>query len=224
MYAYSRNNSTGYPSYDSPRRLPSDFTYSSEIENEEGTRVRYIFDDEHLNIEQIVRDASRNMLREEEYKYDTWVNRLPIRIINREYNEDTQDYSSSIRRYTYDDYSNITSEIDELGNETVYDYYLDYFLPASIERYEDGELKEVIEYKLQRPERLDIGEEIRINIVDGEDKSVTTTYQYDIYGNIIEKNIAGTEGTTKEGYQYFEGAYVSGITISDENDLISSKK
>lgn len=220
-YSYSRNNSTGYPRYDNPRRLPDDFTYYTYVENQDGTEVDYTFNNEHLVIEQTVSD-SRYILSETTYDYNTRINRLPTRIVKREYTRGSNDYFRTSVRYTYDEYSNIISKIDERGNETRYEYFYNYYnLPSRIEKYENRKLKSEIDYYLYRPGRLDIGEEVINNIVDGVDKSITTTYNYDSYGNITEKKIMGTEGTTKEKYQYYEDAYVSKVTITDENNSIS---
>jgi len=223
IYTYSKNHSSGYPRYDNPRFLPNDFTYYTTVENEEGTKVRYTFDNEHLKIEEMVMDSTDKILKETIYKYDSRINKLPTTIRIKEYSASSNEYSKVRIRYEYDEYSNIISELDERGNEIINEYYYDdYNLPKRTEKYENEELKEKINYYLSRPRRRDIGESVSQNILDGEDKSIITKYDYDRYGNIIEKIITGIGGTRKENYQYFSNAYISQITITDENDTISS--
>ncbi len=91
---------SGYPNYNDPQNLPSNYEYSTDVVDADLTKTTYTFNNSHLKIREDRKEKGTILTNSSIYTYDT--NKLLTKEVNRVYNKGTGQYIETAKNYAYD--------------------------------------------------------------------------------------------------------------------------
>ena len=217
---FYRNEPDGYPLYKSDE-IDEFYTYGSNVVNEDGTTVRYIYNFKHLL--QSTATVSDDGTEIQRIKYD--VNRNVPVYVETSVKTDSS-FVKSIDTYSYDIRGNLIKENhpvepDDLNSgeyATTYTYDSLYNLMLTKTYKQDKDTTITVQYTLSEDRMNSIAEDIFSN----GDRLQSTTYDYDSCGNLIESAVRmGENEWAVTRYEYgseYRYVYPTTVTAVDVED------
>lgn len=222
-YAYSANNSSGYPAVGNPINLPSSFTYWTTVNTtESGLTEKHTFNHKHLTTS-IESSYLTKKVSDKIYEYNA--DKLPTKISIKTYDYTNNSvYMESTELMDYDSNGNITALWSPLANgntenteyKTAYTYNAAYSQLTGVTYKQNAETTVTKTYMLDSTAKHPVSEIVKANGVQKE----KTECMYDSYGNITSKKRYKDNMTdyilTEYGYQ--SNAYLSIVKANGVRD------
>ncbi|AOY76017.1 RHS repeat-associated core domain-containing protein [Clostridium formicaceticum] len=172
--------------------------YHTTVKNTENKETRYTFNSENLNTHRTIR--KNNILLEDE-SYSYFKNTLLSSQITKLYDADGTSLTKQ-KTWQYNDHGDLLRHTNERGQITNYQYENKFHQLTSQEIQIDSTRWRKTEYNINSSNG-NVNWTKQHNIDNGVDKSITTYFTYDQYGNPITKKIQKPDGTfIEESYEY----------------------
>ncbi|AOY76011.1 RHS repeat domain-containing protein [Clostridium formicaceticum] len=212
-YTYT-GNYTGYPTHQEPNNLPSEFTYTTMIQDENNCQRVFTFNNKGLKISEELKEIGKNTIKKVTNEYNA--NKLKIKENTISY--DPSGTSSSLQmNWNYNDYGDVLEFYDSAGNRSSFTYENNHHQLTSESKKINDNLQLKNEYQVDSSTGNVLWKK-QVHYENGQNKSIMAYYNYDQYGNIKEIKTSNNDGSMIiENYEYssqYGNAYLTKYSIN----------
>jgi len=193
---------SGWPNYD-PDSLPDTFTYKSTIVDANNNQVIHTFNNKHLDVKEVIKENGTTIVEEISKEY--YLDKYPAKETTRLYNSAGQ-YREYFTNRIYNDYGDLLEYTDKLGHKTSYQYESKFHqLDYETKEFDAGVTQNTDYYVNSTSGSTDrIVQNYKEN---GVNKSITTDFAYDSYGNLTSSKVLKNDGTYSTANYAYDPTY-----------------